>query len=135
MVLRQDGCQSMSNPYSFRQTLFDTLKTFVARAASNNIDLTYDVDPAIPDRLIGDAPQLQRVIMNIVGNAIKFTPFYDSLRSKTQVALTCRLIASDGQNVSLELCISDTGVGIAQDTLDAIFCTYSQADGSTTGVG
>ncbi|EIN06496.1 hypothetical protein PUNSTDRAFT_145080 [Punctularia strigosozonata HHB-11173 SS5] len=118
--------------YSFRQTLFGILKTLVVRASQNNIDLTYDVDPAIPDHLVGDALRLRQVITNLVGNAIKFTPNNDSRMTRGQVALICRLIASDGNHVSLEVCISDTGIGIAQDKLDVIFDTFSQADGSTT---
>jgi osomolarity two-component system, sensor histidine kinase NIK1 len=122
-------------PYSLRQTLFGILKTLVVRASQNNIDLTYDVDPAIPDHLTGDALRLRQVITNLVGNAIKFTPNNDSRLARGQVALICRLIASDGHHVSLEVCISDTGIGIAQDKLDVIFDTFSQADGSTTRVG
>ncbi|KIJ42807.1 hypothetical protein M422DRAFT_253899 [Sphaerobolus stellatus SS14] len=70
------------------------------------------------------------VITNLVGNAIKFTPSKVSKRGL--VALSCRLLALDDESVTLEFCVSDTGIGIAKDKLNLIFDTFCQADGSTT---
>ena len=120
--------------YSVRQTVFGILKTLVVRANQNHLDLTYDVDPDIPDQLIGDSLRLRQVITNLVGNAIKFTPSKPSARVKGQVALKCRLLAMDEHNVTLEFCVADTGIGIAKDKLTMIFDTFCQADGSTTRV-
>ncbi|EKM50990.1 uncharacterized protein PHACADRAFT_262909 [Phanerochaete carnosa HHB-10118-sp] len=117
-------------PYSLRQTVFGILKTLVVRASQNELLLTYDVDPAIPDQLIGDPLRLRQVITNLVGNAIKFTP--SKVSSKGLIALSCRLLALDDLNVILEFCVSDTGIGIAKDKLTVIFDTFCQADGSTT---
>ncbi|KAJ3855315.1 histidine kinase [Lentinula lateritia] len=116
--------------YSIRQTVFGILKTLVVRASQNNLDLTYDIEPDIPDQLIGDSLRLRQVITNLVGNAIKFTP--SKVTRKGHVALSCRLLAMDDQNVTLEFCVSDTGIGIAKDKLNLIFDTFCQADGSTT---
>ncbi|TCD64379.1 hypothetical protein EIP91_004210 [Steccherinum ochraceum] len=116
--------------YSLRQTVFGILKTLVVRASQNQLALTYDIDPDIPDQLIGDALRLRQVITNLVGNAIKFTPA--NQKSTGHVALSCRLLAADEQNVTLEFCVSDTGIGIAKDKLTMIFDTFCQADGSTT---
>ncbi|KIJ38163.1 hypothetical protein M422DRAFT_176970 [Sphaerobolus stellatus SS14] len=116
--------------YSLRVTVFGILKTLVVRADQNNLDLTYDIDPQIPDQLIGDALRLRQVITNLVGNAIKFTPSKVSKRGL--VALSCRLLALDDESVTLEFCVSDTGIGIAKDKLNLIFDTFCQADGSTT---
>lgn len=116
--------------YCLRSTVFGILKTLVVRADQNNLDLTYDVDPQIPDQLIGDALRLRQVITNLVGNAIKFTPSKVSKRGL--VALSCRLLALDDESVTLEFCVSDTGIGIAKDKLNLIFDTFCQADGSTT---
>ncbi|KAJ3780748.1 histidine kinase [Lentinula aff. detonsa] len=116
--------------YSIRQTVFGILKTLVVRASQNNLDLTYDIEPDIPDQLIGDSLRLRQVITNLVGNAIKFTP--SKVTRKGHVALSCRLLALDDQNVTLEFCVSDTGIGIAKDKLNLIFDTFCQADGSTT---
>ncbi|KAF9244482.1 hypothetical protein BU15DRAFT_85871 [Melanogaster broomeanus] len=116
--------------YSLRQTVFGILKTLVVRASQNNLDLTYDVDPDIPDQLIGDSLRLRQVITNLVGNAIKFTP--SKVTRKGHVALSTRLLALDDQSVTLEFCVTDTGIGIAKDKLNLIFDTFCQADGSTT---
>ena len=118
--------------YSLRQTVFGILKTLVVRASQNNLDLTYDVEADIPDQLIGDALRLRQVITNLVGNAIKFTP--SQVSRKGNVALSTRLLAMDGEHVTIEFCVLDTGIGIAQDKLSLIFDTFAQADGSTTRV-
>ena len=118
--------------YSLRQTVFGILKTLVVRASQNNLDLTYDVEPDIPDQLIGDSLRLRQVITNLVGNAIKFTP--SKVSRKGHVALSTRLLALDDQSVTLEFCVTDTGIGIAKDKLNLIFDTFAQADGSTTRV-
>jgi osomolarity two-component system, sensor histidine kinase NIK1 len=118
--------------YSHRQLVFGILKTLVVRASQNNLDLTYDVDPEIPDQLIGDSLRLRQVITNLVGNAIKFTP--SKMSRKGHVALTCRLVSVQDSTVTLEFCVSDTGIGIAKDKLTMIFDTFAQADGSTTRV-
>ena len=108
------------------------LKTLVVRASQNNLNLTYDVDPDIPDPLIGDSLRLRQVITNLVGNAIKFTP--SKVTRKGHVALSCRLVSIEEGTVKLEFCVMDTGIGIAKDKLNMIFDTFCQADGSTTRV-
>ncbi|KAG8872053.1 hypothetical protein FRB97_008065 [Tulasnella sp. 331] len=118
--------------YSLRSTVYGILKTLVVRASQNDIDLIYEIDPMIPDQLIGDALRLRQVITNLVGNAIKFTPSKPIKRG--QVTLTCRLVQSksNSQTATLEFCVADTGIGIKKDKLELIFDTFCQADGSTT---
>src|ERR1700733_193066 len=98
--------------YSHRQLVFGILKTLAVRASQNNFDLTFDVEPDIPDQLIGDSLRLRQVITNLVGNAVKFTP--SKVTKKGQVALSTRLVKLDDQNVTLEFCVMDTGIGIAK---------------------
>ncbi|KAJ6632273.1 hypothetical protein B0H10DRAFT_2206651 [Mycena sp. CBHHK59/15] len=111
--------------YSMRQTVFDILKTLVGRATQKGLDLILDVAPEIPDALIGDSLRLRQVITNLVGNAIKFTRV-------GYVALSIHFISLDPESVTLQFCVMDTGIGIAQDKLNLIFDTFCQADGSTT---
>jgi Histidine kinase-, DNA gyrase B-, and HSP90-like ATPase len=119
-------------PFSFRQSVFGILKTLVVRASGNNLDLTYDVDPGIPDQLIGDSFRLQQVITNLVSNAIKFTP--SGASDKGHVALSCRRIALDDSSVTLEFCVSDNGIGISKDKSNLIFDTLTKWDCSAIWV-
>lgn len=112
-------------PFSLRLAVFSVLKTLCVKASQNKLDLIFDIDPFIPDQLIGDPLRLRQVITNLIGNAVKFT-------TEGQVALSCRVKASKDDEVELEFCVADTGIGIKQDKLDVIFDTFAQADGSTT---
>ncbi|KAG8710676.1 histidine kinase osmosensor [Ceratobasidium sp. 423] len=116
--------------YSLRGTAFGILKTLVVRAHQQNLNLFYEVDPEIPDQVIGDSLRLRQVITNLVGNAIKFTP--SKPNNKGMVCLSCKLISMDEHNVTVRFCVEDTGIGIKQDKLAIIFDTFCQADGSTT---
>lgn len=112
-------------PFSLRLAVFSVLKTLCVKASQNKLDLIFDIDPTIPDQLVGDPLRLRQVITNLIGNAVKFT-------TKGQVALSCRVKNYDEDSVEIEFCVADTGIGIQQDKLDVIFDTFAQADGSTT---
>lgn len=77
--------------YSLRQTVFGILKTLVVRASQNHLDLTYDVEPDIPDQLIGDSLRLRQVITNLVGNAINFTPSKITRKGHVALSIQCLL--------------------------------------------
>ncbi|KAI9779080.1 MAG: histidine kinase osmosensor [Geoglossum umbratile] len=115
-------------PFSLRGTVFNALKTLAVKANERFLDLTYQVDNVVPDHVVGDSFRLRQVILNLVGNAIKFT-------ENGEVKLTIRKAAQDkcGPNeYAFEFSVSDTGIGIQEDKLDLIFDTFQQADGSTT---
>lgn len=113
-------------PFSFRQTVFGILKTLVPRAAGNNVHLTYDVDPGIPNQLIGDPLRLQQVITTLVGNAIKFQP--SRCPNGGHVALSCRQLALDDSSVALEFCVSDDGIGMSKGKLKSICDILARVD-------
>lgn len=115
-------------PFSLRGTVFNALKTLAVKANERFLDLVYSVDNVVPDHVVGDSFRLRQVILNLVGNAIKFT-------ESGEVKLTIRPTDQSkcGENeYCFEFSVSDTGIGIQEDKLDLIFDTFCQADGSTT---
>ncbi|KAL3423732.1 hsp90-like protein [Phlyctema vagabunda] len=115
-------------PYTLRGTIFNALKTLAVKANEKHLELTYRVDSSVPDHVVGDSFRLRQVILNLVGNAIKFT-------EHGEVSLTIRKAAQDHcapNEYAVEFSVSDTGIGIQADKLDLIFDTFQQADGSMT---
>lgn len=112
-------------PFSLRLAVFSVLKTLCVKASQNKLELIFNIDPSIPDQLVGDPLRLRQVITNLIGNAVKFT-------SRGAVSLGCRVKSTHAGGVELEFCVADTGIGIRSDKLEVIFDTFAQADGSTT---
>lgn len=114
-------------PFSLRSIVYGVLKTLSVRATQKKLRLLYEVSPDCPDPLIGDALRLKQIITNLIGNAVKFT------ETGGRVSLSCNVQQRISPNeVMLEFCASDSGIGIKPEKLDLIFDTFSQADGSTT---
>lgn len=114
--------------FSLRGNVFGALKTLAVKAIEKNLDLTYQCDLSFPDNLIGDSFRLRQVILNLAGNAIKFTK-----KGKVSVDVKKSPRAPPEPNkLYLEFSVSDTGIGIERDKLGLIFDTFCQADGSTT---
>ncbi|HEY1654583.1 MAG TPA: response regulator [Candidatus Tumulicola sp.] len=97
----------------------------VPQAHAKQIGLMTYVDPAIPPRLLGDPVRLRQVLVNLAGNAIKFT-------SEGCVAVSADLISSGLQRAALKFSVTDTGVGIEPDVLPSLFDAFTQANDSTT---
>ncbi|KAH6660084.1 hypothetical protein BKA67DRAFT_589747 [Truncatella angustata] len=116
-------------PYTLRGTVFNALKTLAVKANEKFLDLTYYVDSSVPDYVVGDSFRLRQIILNLVGNAIKFTE-HGEVRLSIQQAK--KPTPRDHNEYALEFVVSDTGIGIPQDKLDLIFDTFQQADGSMT---
>ena len=114
--------------FPLRDTLARALKTVAPLAHAKGLELTYDVDPSVPDEVEGDGGRLRQVVLNLVGNAIKFT-------ERGEVAVTVGYgegAQSAGDTVRLHVTVSDTGPGIAVDKHAVVFEAFTQADGSTT---
>jgi len=111
--------------FDLRDAIGDTLQTLAVRSAEKEIELAYLVKPDVPDCLIGDISRLRQIIMNLVGNAIKFTP-----RGEIVVELSVESRTED--QVTLHVQVSDTGIGIAKDKQAQVFESFTQAESSTT---
>ncbi|KAI5959730.1 NIK1 [Candida pseudojiufengensis] len=118
--------------FSLRGTVFGALKTLAVKAIEKNLDLTYQCDSSFPDNLIGDSFRLRQVILNLAGNAIKFTKEGKVSVSVKKSDKIVEVEDDDNDKLLLEVCVSDTGIGIEKDKLGLIFDTFCQADGSTT---
>lgn len=111
--------------FDLRDAIGDTLQMLALRSAEKEIELAYLVKPDVPDCLIGDISRLRQIILNLVGNAIKFTP-----RGEIVVELRVESLTQD--QVSLHVQVSDTGIGIAKEKQAQVFESFTQAESSTT---
>ena len=112
-------------PFSLSDILDVTLRSLAVRAHSKELELACRIAPDVPDGLRGDATRLRQVIVNLVGNAIKFTP-----RGEIEVGVEPG--RSDGVQVELHFSIRDTGIGIPAEQMQRIFEAFTQADMSST---
>jgi len=111
--------------FSLRDCLGDALKTVAVRADAKGLELAYDVSPDVPDMLTGDPGRLRQVVLNLVGNAIKFTQV-------GEVVLQVGVARRGPDGVRLSVSVSDTGIGIPREKQARIFEAFTQADGSST---
>ena len=113
--------------FKLRDSLNDTLKLLVLRADEKGIELTCDIHPEVPEMVVADPTRLRQIIINLVGNAVKFTPRGD-------VSLEVVLESSTADQALLQFTVRDTGIGIAPEKQKVIFEAFSQADGSMTRI-
>jgi len=111
--------------FDLRECLDSTIKTLALRAHQKGLELSCGVDSSIPDVIRGDPNRLRQIVLNLVGNAIKFT-------SKGEVSVRVDMISSTPENHELQFTVADTGIGIPEDRQDSIFQPFTQADASTT---
>jgi PAS domain S-box-containing protein len=111
--------------FGLRDSLDDTMKTLAFRAHSKGLELACHVLSEVPDALIGDPGRLRQIVVNLVGNAIKFT-------EHGEVVVRVQVETRSDDQVCLRLTVSDTGIGIPPDKQQVIFDAFSQVDGSTT---
>jgi signal transduction histidine kinase/CheY-like chemotaxis protein len=114
-----------STEFSLRDDLFDMIRMLSVRAETKKLELSYDVDPRIPNHLIGDMGRLRQILINLIGNSLKFT-------EKGEIAIRVELESKTADSVCLHFSVADTGIGIPQDKIGMIFDAFMQADSSTT---
>ena len=111
--------------FDLRTTVEDAIEMLAVRAHEKNLELACFIEPEVPSLLIGDPGRLRQIILNLVGNAIKFT-------SKGEVVLSVAAECESDQEGVLKFTIRDTGIGIAADAIGRLFNLFTQVDGSTT---
>ncbi len=111
--------------FSLAHTLREAMQGLALRADEKGIELLYDIDDKVPTRIVGDPGRLRQIVTNLVGNAIKFT-------EKGEVSVIVALVETSDDNLTLQISVADTGIGIPADKLSAVFEEFSQADASTT---
>jgi PAS domain S-box-containing protein len=111
-------------PFALRPMLEETLRSMEVRAREKNLDLALDLADALPTQVVADSGRVRQVLVNLLGNAIKFT-------GEGSVRLRVDREGCE-QADCLHLCVADSGIGIAPEKLDSIFDAFTQADGSIT---
>jgi two-component system, sensor histidine kinase and response regulator len=112
-------------PFSLRDSLNTAMAPFVAYARTKGLELTCNVHPNVPDRLVGDVHRLLQITSNLVSNAVKFT-------DKGKVLVHVNVGVQPDNSACFHFAVTDTGIGIAPDKQKLIFEAFSQADGSTS---
>ncbi|MGD9724486.1 MAG: response regulator [Pirellulales bacterium] len=113
------------SPFSLRRTLRQVTRTLAVRAQEKGLELTCRIHEDVPDHLEGDARRVQQVLMNLAGNAVKFT-------DSGEVAVEVSLQGQQPDWVELLLTVSDTGIGISRADQDRIFAPFTQVDSTST---
>src|SRR5580658_9926453 len=111
--------------FALRETIEETLKSLAARAQEKEIELASRFAPEVPDALIGDPDRLRRIVVNLVGNAIKFT-------EQGEVVVQVNVETHGEPDILLHFSVTDTGIGIPTEKQQHIFEAFAQADSSTT---
>ena len=115
----------LHQPFNLNTVFAELADMMAVRAADKGIEVIIDVDPEIPDQLLGDSLRLGQVLINLTQNAIKFTQ-----QGEVRVVARHQQVAS--QSIQLQLRVEDTGIGIAKHKLQYLFEPYVQLDGSIT---
>jgi two-component system, sensor histidine kinase and response regulator len=112
-------------PFDLDALLGEICRSVAVRAHEKDLELVWRSAPEVPARLVGDSVRLRQVLMNLVGNAIKFT-------DRGEVALHVELEQGAGDAAEFHFRVADTGIGIAENCVESIFQAFVQADGSNT---
>lgn len=111
--------------FNIGELIEDTVEILAAKAGEKDVELICSIDPEMPLFVVGDRSRLRQIILNIAGNAVKFT-------GSGEIFVSANVVDSDERSVTARFFIKDTGIGIPSDRFDAIFEPFAQADGSTT---
>ena len=113
------------HPFELRSCIEESVELLAPQAAEKKLDLAYDVADDVPDTLVGDVSRLRQILVNLVGNAVKFTAVGEVVVKVTKSDM------EPGGDL-LHFCVSDTGIGIPENKRERLFKSFSQVDSSTT---
>jgi PAS domain S-box-containing protein len=108
-----------------RHCVEQSMAALSVKAAEKGLTLQHSFDSAIPESLIGDPSRLRQILLNLIGNAVKFTP-------QGSVSVDVRRLEQAGSRLKLKFCVRDTGIGIPKEKQRSIFEAFTQVDGSST---
>jgi PAS domain S-box-containing protein len=111
--------------FELRDHLANTLKSLAPRAHQKGLEMVYTVAPEVPSRVLGDPSRLRQILVNLLGNAIKFT-------ERGEIALRVEVESQQEEAAVLHFSVTDTGIGIPPEKQQSIFDAFAQADSSTT---
>jgi len=111
--------------FNLRTCVEEVLDLFAGKAAETGLDLLYEIDPTLPEHIMGDNLRLRQILMNLVGNAIKFT-------QKGEVFIKIYPENLSGDGITIGFSVIDTGIGITEEQQEKLFKAFSQVDGSST---
>src|SRR6266566_3655827 len=114
-----------SIPFDLPKVVHATATLLAVRAREKHLELTVDVPPDVPQMVRGDPTRLRQVLMNLIGNAIKFT-------EQGEVDVSATVVQRDGDGAAVQFRVRDTGIGISEQQLGTIFQEFTQADASMT---
>ncbi|CAE6889710.1 Histidine kinase [Pseudomonas marincola] len=108
------------------QTVLENLATLLGhKAGQKGLELVFDIEPQVPEKLVGDPLRIAQILINFCNNAIKFTPH-------GEVCLSVRVVRSEAGEQQLEFAVSDTGIGLTEEQISRLFQSFQQGDSSTT---
>ena len=111
--------------FHLRMTIENAVDTLAVKAHEKELELVYQIPSDIPDSLVGDPGRLRQILVNLVGNAIKFT-------ESGEVVVGCHILDESKSSILLRFSVTDTGPGIPQEKIESIFESFTQADSSAT---
>src|SRR5262249_32485717 len=112
-------------PFDLGECVEEALQLVAPRAAGMNLELTYSVDETTPRSIVADAGRLRQILVNLLANAIKFTP-------AGEIGVTVSARMAEGSGREIHFAVRDTGIGIPAERFDRLFKVFSQVDASTT---
>jgi signal transduction histidine kinase len=117
--------QLQKTAFDLRTVIDDTMRVVQGNAVSKGLTLETDIDPQIPEKLIGDSQRIGQILLNLIGNSIKFT-------EKGRVTLRTKLLHKEETHCTLCVEVEDTGIGISGDLHHSLFTPFTQGDGSSS---